>query len=976
MKKVCSIILAVMMVVSMIPVSIIPATAAEVVEVNYIDRTWDAEKGKIVETSKTASAAPINSSTEAITLDGGWYYVSGNVEITAAITVSGTPDNPTCIILADGCKLTVSSGIRVNSGKALAIYAQTAGTGKLETEGSSGVAGIGGAAGKACGTITISGGTINATGGGSGATGIGGGKAGAGGTITINGGTITAVGTSAGSGAAGIGGSYSKEGGTVTINGGTVNATGGYGGAGIGGGCDGKFFTVTVNGGTVTATGGYGDDVTCSNGGAGIGSGSLSQSTGSTVTINGGNVTAIGNHGGAGIGSGCYSDDDERTITITGGNITAAGANGGSGIGGGYYSNGTDSTITITDGTVTATGADGGAGIGGGQYEEGGAVTITGGTVTATGASGGAGIGGGDRCESHGVLKADYDVMRAGDAAPGEDTALDDYLTARSTYAYIHTHKFDSYTDNENGTHSAKCACGEVSTVKTGHTFEDGKCTACGAAQFVSVAYLDEHGESKTEECTLINPAMTDWSGWMAVDGTVTIDGNVTMSDDTCLILKDGATLNVNGKISGNSGNKKLTVYVQSTGMNTGKLNVEYKATDNNDKIIYGNLTVNGGTISIKTTPDSQKSIYGIHGSLTVNGGDVEMYIKSDMDGSALIFTYGSCQNGLKVTGGSLKMTGVSSQSLRGVYASTQCTGDAVYVSGGTVTITLTTSDAAIGVYNSNSNIKALYVTGGEVSIAIESNNTKSYAINQSGTENAITLIDGTINLNKTGDTKKIIYSSKNVNVSAPKVEWSNDGKTYVVWDTISSLKSYNHLRLTNPPQAYLVEGHEPTVTENGLYNARIVVDDVIKTEKVYETDKSITFEQWYLRTMIQYQAGEDGALDIRFASMLDENLDQYMEAGFIVEVNGQKQTLPVTEAVQSFVANDKTYTIGDFSEADDYFFLQNTVFAASLVKSRADVKVTPFVTLMDGKTTLKGASVTFNLGTIADIAGIRFKPD
>ena len=180
----------------------------------------------------------------------------------------------------------------------------------------------------------------------------------------------------------------------------------------------------------------------------------------------------------------------------------------------------------------------------------------------------------------------------------------------------------------------------------------------------------------------------------------------------------------------------------------------------------------------------------------------------------------------------------------------------------------------------------------------------------------------------------------------------------------------------------YLVEGHEPVANgASGLYNRYSYYLDatgseVVLNEKLYNEDKSVTFEQWYLRTMIQYQAGEDGALDIRFASMLDENLDQYKEAGFIVEVNGQKQTLTVTEAVQSFVADGKTYTIGDFSEADDYFFLQNTVFAASLVRSGADVKVTPFVTLMDGKTTLKGAEVTFNLGTIADIAGIQFKPN
>ena len=199
-------------------------------------------------------------------------------------------------------------------------------------------------------------------------------------------------------------------------------------------------------------------------------------------------------------------------------------------------------------------------------------------------------------------------------------------------------------------------------------------------------------------------------------------------------------------------------------------------------------------------------------------------------------------------------------------------------------------------------------------------------------------------------------------------------------YDEPSWMRFYDSTMLVFKYGEYLVKAPKAAGT-TGTYNKRVYkVDESNKVDlmaKAWETDKKVTFEDWYLRTMIQYQAGEDGALDIRFASMLDENLGQYKEAGFIVEVNGQATpiTLKTTEAVKSFVADDKTYTIGEFSEADDYFFLQNTVFAASLVRSGADVKVTPFVTLMDGTTTLKGASVTFNLGTIADIAGIRFKP-
>lgn len=73
--------------------------------------------------------------------------------------------------------------------------------------------------------------------------------------LTINGdGELEAI--SRGKGA-GIGGSgYRGSGGTVTIVGGTINATGGSRAAGIGGGYDGEGGDITISGGDITATGG------------------------------------------------------------------------------------------------------------------------------------------------------------------------------------------------------------------------------------------------------------------------------------------------------------------------------------------------------------------------------------------------------------------------------------------------------------------------------------------------------------------------------------------------------------------------------------------------------------------------------------------------------------------------------------------------------------------------------------------------
>ena len=183
--------------------------------------------------------------------------------------------------------------------------------------------------------------------------------------ITITGGTVTATG---GWGGAGIGGGYYGSGKNITIKGGTVTATGGDEGAGIGGGYYyGNGENIKITDGTVNATGGWG--------GAGIGGGGgYDGCSGKNITITGGTVTAGGGDRGAGIGGGINGSGED--ITITGGTVTADGGVNAAGIGGGERGNGED--ITITDGTVNATGGGSGAGIGGGWKGSGSNVTVSG----------------------------------------------------------------------------------------------------------------------------------------------------------------------------------------------------------------------------------------------------------------------------------------------------------------------------------------------------------------------------------------------------------------------------------------------------------------------------------------------------------------------------------------------------------------------------------------------------------------------
>lgn len=167
------------------------------------------------------------------------------------------------------------------------------------TGGQGGGAGIGGGKNNV-GFVTINEGTINATSGNNEGFGIGNGRYGDGGEVEINGGNITASSKVC---AAGIGGKHA----TVTITNGTVCATGGTnsggttgGGAGIGG----YGANITITGGNVTAIGTEGGAGIGNPGDyRGIDPGRIEISGNAQVTATGG-AAANGYGSGAAIGYG------------------------------------------------------------------------------------------------------------------------------------------------------------------------------------------------------------------------------------------------------------------------------------------------------------------------------------------------------------------------------------------------------------------------------------------------------------------------------------------------------------------------------------------------------------------------------------------------------------------------------------------------------------------------------------------------
>lgn len=360
-KRLLSILLCLCMVGTLLPYVSIPATAAETV--SYIDadgREKTAQALPITSESNILTSGWYYVSGEVtITPTAATDHTSlvarGSVHLILK-------DGCTLNINAGS---SIYAGVEVPYGYWLSIYGQSEGenAGKLVASSTGRGAAIGSRYGYDGGTVNIYGGNIiasstdfsaaigagnlggiskiNIAGGrvkatSTGAAAIGGGGKSIGGAISITGGTVEATGLSAG-----IGGAGSE----VTISGGTVTAISTDSGAGIGGG--GGFAAaggIKISGGTVIAR---------SASGAGIGSGSGSSN--SAVHITGGTVTAESKQG-AGIGGGTLGDGG--IVYISGGTVTARStghdtyAFGGAGIGGGV--SGSGAAVIITGGSVVA----------------------------------------------------------------------------------------------------------------------------------------------------------------------------------------------------------------------------------------------------------------------------------------------------------------------------------------------------------------------------------------------------------------------------------------------------------------------------------------------------------------------------------------------------------------------------------------------------------------------------------------------
>lgn len=143
------------------------------------------------------------------------------------------------------------------------------------------------------------------------------------------------------------------------------------------------------------------------------------------------------------------------------------------------------------------------------------------------------------------------------------------------------------------------------------------------------ISYIDADGNSQTcDSATDVNANSTTWNtGWYVVNSNVTINDRVTVSGAVHLILVDGYTLTVKGRIVVR-GSNSLTIYGQNQGNGTLSASGGWAEAGigGSEFVAGGNITINGGTIKATGGPDAAGIGGGRNaggGNITVNGGTI-----------------------------------------------------------------------------------------------------------------------------------------------------------------------------------------------------------------------------------------------------------------------------------------------------------------------------------------------------------------
>ena len=283
-------------------------------------KTWYIEEGDItISAGKTEGTNKVTQGTTTDEEDTNTTITNRDKDTPSSntVTIKAKDKDDKVEVTLDNVNIKADSGSAITSkgDVTLTLKGDNSLTGGISDNGSYGLRGI-----SSNGSLTITGGETDSLTAQGGSGTYDGGSGIYSNSLTISGGTVNATGGKSGAGI---------HSGSFTIYGGTVNAKGGNGGnvSGFGIISDGG---VTISGGTVKAAGGDSKD---GYGGDGIRSGG-------GVTISGNTVNAAGGNGGKVGGYGICSFD---RVAISGGTVTANGGDSKDGYGGdGIYSNDID----------------------------------------------------------------------------------------------------------------------------------------------------------------------------------------------------------------------------------------------------------------------------------------------------------------------------------------------------------------------------------------------------------------------------------------------------------------------------------------------------------------------------------------------------------------------------------------------------------------------------------------------------------
>ena len=290
-----------------------------------------------------------------------------------------------------------------------------------------------------------------------------------------------------------------------------------------------------------------------------------------------------------------------------------------------------------------------------------------------------------------------------------------------------------------------------------------------GVEDYVVGWYCIEQSDGWNPDFTINDKPFTSWYG---AEGDVTIHYRLKVEGNVKLVLKDGATLTVEGGIELTEGNS-LTIYGQKDG--TGKLIAEgtfdeynlifntsgIGGTNNvkngscgiltinggnitatggrscagigcdNNKGVDGTITINGGTVTA-SGGENEAGIYGK--TITINGGTVVASGGEEGIGGRFFETNGTVVAvNITINGGTVTATGGSDRSGIGGFANVKINGGTVTARGG--------SGAGIGGNGSSVTITNGTVTaeGGENGAGIGSDS------DEIGAEVTVTINGGTV---------------------------------------------------------------------------------------------------------------------------------------------------------------------------------------------------------------------------------------